>query len=109
MLRISVVWVVWDLMKGFSTDVMLEKGVVKVLWDARNLCGLARIGFRIIDCCHLVTPGQGANSRKLRVSRACYRGGECLDIVIYTVQNLHMLRAFQELTRYIVTQLHSLN
>ena len=75
MLRISVVWVVWNLMKGFSPGVMLEKGVVKVLWDARNWCCLAGIGFRIIDCCHLVTPGQGANNRKWRVSHACYGGG----------------------------------
>ena len=72
MLRTRVVWVVWDFIKGSSPGVRLEMGVVQVLWD---VCGLAGIGCGIVDCCHLVTPGQGANSRKWRVSHVCYRGG----------------------------------
>ena len=75
---------VWDVRKGFGVVGMLGMGVVKVLWDVRNECGLAGIECCIVDSCHLVTLGQGANSRKWRVSLLWGRGG-----VMFGHSNIH--------------------
>ena len=70
-LGMGAVQLVWDILVW----VFLGKGVVQVLWIVRNGSGPAGVGSIITDICHLVTPGQGADSRKWSVCHLCYEVG----------------------------------
>ena len=48
----------------FGSGVFLGISVVQVLCFVRNGSALAGVESIISDICHLVTPGQGADSRK---------------------------------------------
>ena len=54
LLRMSVVWVVWDVRKGFGLVGIQGIGLVRVLWDVRYGSGPGYVGCRIIDSCHLI-------------------------------------------------------
>ena len=49
--------------------------MVQVLWFVRNGSALAGVESIVPDICHLVTLGQGADSRKWSVCHLCYEVG----------------------------------